>query len=173
MKVLSKASLAILWGYAAELVLAAAITGLVLAFWDHASIDSFLAKTISDWLTVTGQVLFPAAVAIWITYVNLESSEFGDYLRHEKVEGAYSLAFRLPAIVFFSATIVLVVYRGVTIQPLLYVAVFLLSYSLALVLSLVSNVTAVIRLYRHFKIELECERLKIARSIKARSRSKH
>ena len=133
---------------------------LIWLIWDKPSIDQFFERTISDWLTITSQVLFPAGVAIWITYVNLETTEFGDYLNHTGVEKAYSAAFVLPSAIFFLTSVVLVAYKGSKIAILSYASVFLLAYSLAMAFSLISNTAAVIRLYRRFKIELERERRK-------------
>lgn len=161
-KILSKQSLAVLWGYAVELVLAVCVSVLIWLVWDKPIVDGFFEQTISDWLTITGQVLFPAGVAIWITYVNLESSEFGDYLRHVGIEKAYSAAFVLPSVIFFLTSIVLITYKGTKTVTLSYASVFLLAYSLAMVFSLISNIAAVIRLYRQFKIELEREKRKEA-----------
>lgn len=157
-KILSRSSLTVFWGYAVELALAVGISVFVWLLWDMPIIGGFFEQTVSDWLTVTGQVLFPAGVAIWITYVNLESSEFGDYLRHAGVEKAYSAAFVLPSTIFFLTTVVLIAYKGSKAAPLLYASVFLLSYALAMVFSLVSNITAVVRLYRQFQIALEREK---------------
>jgi hypothetical protein len=159
-KILSKASLTVLWGYAVELILAICLSVLIWLIWDKPTIDHFFELTISDWLTVTSQVLFPAGVAIWITYVNLETTEFGDYLNHAGVEKAYSAAFVLPSAVFFLTSTVMIAYKGSSIAMLSYASVFLLTYSLAMVFSLISNTAAVIRLYRRFKIEIERERRK-------------
>ncbi len=154
-KTLSKQSLAVLWGYTVELALAFFVSVLVWLVWDKPIVDRFFEHTSSDWLTITGQVLFPAGVAIWITYVNLQSSEFGDYLRHVGVEKAYSAAFVLPSVVFFLTSIVLITYKGTKSVTLSHASVFLLAYSLAMVFSLISNTAAVIRIYRQFTIELE------------------
>lgn len=71
----------LIWGFAVEVALGALIFLCVLFFTEEAARTKFLRDTATDWLAVSGQVLFPAAVAIWITYVNIESSSFGDYLR--------------------------------------------------------------------------------------------
>lgn len=152
----------VLWGYAVELALAVCVSVWIWLVWGKASVEDFFELTASDWLTITGQVLFPAGVAIWITYVNLEASDFGDYLRHVGVEKAYSAAFILPSMAFFLTSVVLIAYKGSKTGALLYASVFLLAYSLAMVFSLISNTAAVIRLYRQFKIELDREKRKRA-----------
>ena len=123
-------------------------------------------KTASDWLAVTGQVLFPAAVAIWITYVNIESTSFGDYLRYQGAARVFHFVFIYPSLVFFVTTVSLIVVKGTKFQFMTDFAVFLLAYCVAVFLVMVLNVATVMRLYGAFRMELEKDQ---RRSLDARA----
>lgn len=153
----TKALFALVWGWLVELVLSVLLVLAVGWIWNAENVAAFLMATASDWLTVTGQVLFPASVAIWITYVNLASAEFGDYLRFINRERGFSAAFVFPVFVFFLSTISLIFYRGTNAAWLLWWIVFVLAYSTALTISLVGNLTSLVRLYGAFKGELRKE----------------
>ena len=148
----------LIWGFGVELALGALIFLCVLFFTEEAARAKFLRDTATDWLAVSGQVLFPAAVAIWITYVNIESSSFGDYLRYQKASQPFHLAFIYPAVVFFTTTLALIFAKGTAVTNLPAIAVFLLGYSSVVFVSMILNVTAVMRLYGAFRLIVERER---------------
>jgi len=129
-------------------------------FIDEASRATFIRDTAGDWMAVTGQVLLPASVAIWITYVNIESTNFGDYLRYRRATGAFQLSFIYPCFVFFAATVALIFTKGTRLSFLPSISIFLLMYSAAVFTAMVLNVASVMRLYGAFRIEFEKEKSK-------------
>jgi len=146
------------WGSLVELAFGASLgAAFCVLTADQARLD-FMRESASDWLTVTGQVLFPAAIAIWITYVNLESTTFGGYLRYRNVSGAFHFSFVYPAFVFFGTTVMLIFVKGTQVFWIPNAAIFLLGYSAAVFLAMVLNVTTLMRLYGTFRMELELER---------------
>lgn len=147
----------LLWGSLVELTFGVVLFVAVTMFIDEPVRVAFFRETASDWLAVTGQVLFPAAVAIWITYVNIESTSFGDYLRYQGAARAFHLGFIYPSLVFFVTTIFLIVAKGTKFLFMPDLAVFLLAYCVAVFLAMVLNVATVIRLYGAFRMELEKE----------------
>lgn len=147
-----------LWGFAIELAFGIVILASAVIFTDDVMRTKFLRDTATDWLTVTGQVLFPASIAIWITYVNIESSSFGDYLRFKKESQPLHFTFAYPAVVFFVSTLSLIFLKGTSHGIFPNLALFLLSYSSAVFLSMIFNVTSIMRLYGAFRVLVERER---------------
>ena len=147
-----------LWGFAIELAFGIVILACAVIFTDDVVRIKFLRDTATDWLTVTGQVLFPASVAIWITYVNVESSRFGDYLRYRKASQPLHFTFAYPVVVFFVATLSLIFLKGTTLSIFPNLALFLLGYSGAVFLSMIFNVTSIMRLYGTFRGLVEREK---------------
>lgn len=147
-----------LWGFAIELAFGVVILACAVIFTEDSVRTKFLRDTATDWLTVTGQVLFPASVAIWITYVNIESSSFGDYLRYRKANQPLHFTFAYPAVVFFVATLSLIFLKGTSHNVFPDLALFLLGYSGAVFLSMIFNVTSIMRLYGAFRTLVEREK---------------
>lgn len=147
----------VIWGALVEVALGVVLFVLALILVDEPQRISFLRETVSDLLSVTGQVLFPAAVAIWITYVNIESTNFGDYLRFQRAARVFHLGFIYPCLVFFATTVSLIVVKGTKFSLLTDLVVFLLAYCIAVFLTMVLNVATVMRLYGAFRAELEKE----------------
>lgn len=148
----------LLWGTFIEITFGVVLFIVICLITDDALRSSFLRDTASDWISVTGQVLFPAAVAIWITYVNIESSQFGDYLRYVKAAGPLHFGFAYPSLVFLATTIALIFTKGTKLAFMPNVAVFLLLYSTAVFFVMVLNVASLLRLYGGFRAELARER---------------
>lgn len=147
----------VIWGALVEVVFGIVLSTIAFLFIDEAQRISFLKEAVSDLLAVTGQVLFPAAVAIWITYVNIESTNFGDYLRFKRAAQVFHLGFVYPCLVFFATTVSLIVFKGTKFTIFADVIVFLLAYCVAVFLTMVLNVATVMRLYGAFRVELENE----------------
>lgn len=152
----------LLWGAVAEFVFGVVIFIAVHILTDESTRDIFIRASASDWLAVTGQVLFPAAVAIWITYVNIESSQFGDYLRYRQAAGAFHFVFAYPGLVFFGATISLIFAKSTELAFMPGIAIFLLAYSVAVFLVMILNIATVMRLYGVFRVELLREGHRVA-----------
>lgn len=147
----------LLWGALIELAFGVAIFVATNLLADEPVRTAFVRNTASDWLAVTGQVLFPAAVAVWITYVNIESSSFGDYLRYRFAAGAFHFSFAYPGFVFFAATVSLIFTKGTELTWMPALSVFLLAYSMAVFVAMVLNVATVMRLYGAFRAEMAKE----------------
>ena len=147
----------VIWGALVEIVFGAALSTIAFLFVDEPQRISFLKETVSDFISVTGQVLFPAAVAIWITYVNIESTSFGDYLRFKRAAKIFHVGFIYPCLVFFATTISLIVFKGTKFMMFADLVVFLLAYCIAVFLTMVLNVATVMRLFGAFRVELEKE----------------
>ena len=147
----------VIWGALVEIVFGAALSTIAFLFVDEPQRISFLKETVSDFISVTGQVLFPAAVAIWITYVNIESTSFGDYLRFKRAAKIFHVGFIYPCLVFFATTISLIVFKGTKFMMFADLVVFLLAYCIAVFLTMVLNVATLMRLFGAFRVELEKE----------------
>lgn len=147
----------VIWGALVEIVFGVVLSTIAFLFVDEPQRISFLKETASDLLSVAGQVLFPAAVAIWITYVNIESTRFGDYLRFKRAAQVFHLGFIYPCLVFFTTTVSLIVLKGTKFMLFTDLVVFLLAYCIAVFLTMILNVSTVMRLYGAFRVELEKE----------------
>ena len=147
----------VIWGALVEVAFGAVLFILALTFVDEPQRISFLRETVSDLLAVSGQVLFPASVAIWITYVNIESTNFGDYLRFQGAARVFHFGFVYPCLVFFTTTVSLIVVKGTKFLVFTDLVFFLLAYCIAVFLTMVLNVATVMRLYGAFRVELERE----------------
>ena len=147
-------------GVFVELLFGAILFFIVRMFTDEAPRVVFIRDTASDWIAVTGQVLLPASVAIWITYVNIESTNFGDYLRYRRAAGAFQFSFTYPCLVFFIATCSLIFTKGTKVSVMPDVSIFLMAYSVAVFFVMILNVGSVMRLYGAFRIEMEKEKLR-------------
>lgn len=145
----------VIWGALVEIVFGILLSTIIFLFVDEPQRISFLKETVGDLLSVTGQVLFPAAVAIWITYVNIESASFGDYLRFKRAAQVFHLGFIYPCVVFFATTVSLIIFKGTKFTMFADLVVFLLAYCIAVFLTMVLNVATVMRLYGAFRVELE------------------
>ena len=147
----------VIWGAFVEIVFGMILATIAFLFIDEPQRISFLKETVSDFLSVSGQVLFPAAVAIWITYVNIESTSFGDYLRFKRAAQVFHIRFIYPCLVFFATTVSLIVFKGTKFTMFADLVVFLLAYCIAVFITMVLNVATVMRLYGAFRVELENE----------------
>ncbi len=128
-----------MWGGLIELAFGLAIFVATSLLAEEQVRTAFIRSTATDWLAVTGQVLFPAAVAVWITYVNIESSSFGDYLRFRNAAGAFHFGFAYPAFIFFAATVSLIFTKGTVLAWMPSLSVFLLAYSTAVFVTMVGR----------------------------------
>ena len=147
----------VIWGAFVEVVFGTVLATIVFLFVDEPQRISFLKETVSDLLSVSGQVLFPAAVAIWITYVNIESTSFGGYLRFKGAAHVFHLVFIYPCLVFFATTLTLIISKGTKFTIFTDLVIFLLAYCIAVFFTMVLNVATVMRLYGAFRVELENE----------------
>lgn len=139
-------NLKIAWGYLSELVLSGAMFGLLWLVFGGESIRAFTTATANEWNDLTG-MLFSAALAIWITFVNIRAMPFGDYLHRIGAEKQITVAFICAMAVFFCATITLTVCAAVKRPEPAYAAMFLLIYSLINTYTMIRNSTLLIKLY--------------------------
>ena len=146
-----------LWGAIVELIFGAVLFVALTMFIAEPIRVAFLRETATDLLAVTGQVLFPSAVAVWITYVNIESTSFGDYLRFQGAARAFHLGFIYPSLTFFATTVALIVIKGTKFLVMTDLVIFLLAYCVVVFFVMVLNVATVMRLYGAFRVELERE----------------
>lgn len=151
MKIAIKEAGLIAWGYVAELILTLIIFYIFYLIFPESEINKFLNNIVSDLIGLVGPVLLPAGIAIWLTYANLESSRFGDYLRRIGKNNIFTLTFAYPIFVFLTTVVCLIFLKGSSYSPLYMISAFLTLYSFINVFTLVTNLTVVIRLYGDFK----------------------
>lgn len=142
----SKLNLKIAWGYLSELVLSGVMFGLLWLVFGGETLRAFTAATANEWNDLTG-MLFSAALAIWITFVNIRAMPFGEYLHKIGAEKQITVAFICAMAVFFCATITLTVCAAVKRPEPAYAALFLLIYSLINTYTMIQNSTLLIKLY--------------------------
>lgn len=146
-----------LWTYIGEFLLSILIVvGFSICFGIH-NIVTFIGKTNDEWFSLAGQVLFPASVAIWVTYTNIAQSKFGDYLTYCKQEKYFHLAFIAPMCVQLITTIVIILNKGIINDYLKLIAGVLICYSLINLLTMIRNVTIFVKLYRKFLAEVDSQ----------------
>ena len=121
---------------------------------EQPSLMSFMAKTAGDWITIASQVFFPASIAIWITFVNLEATKFGEYLRHFENDVTFRLSFISPVLLFAATCFVLVLYKGTESSVLANLALFAVVYSGVALFILVRNVTEFMRIYGEYRKQM-------------------
>ena len=154
------ASWVILWGYAVEIIGTGAVYGFTLLCIGVAPLTYFIYDTADEWNDLTG-ILFSAALAFWLTFINIRGSLFGDYLARTRGDAVYSRAFLTAMIVFFLATVALVVCKGIKHDAASHIAFILLIYSGINLVSMVKNATDLVGLYSAFKKGVEVERLRL------------
>lgn len=140
----------IIWGYLAELVFVAVLYIVARVVWESSEIAVFLKDTAGEWAALTGTV-FAASFAIWLTFVNIRASEFGDYLDSKDAIGVYSTAFVTAIVVQLGATVSLIIVRGTASEAVAHVSLCLLFYAGVNLLTLIRNATGLVGLYGAFK----------------------
>jgi hypothetical protein len=154
-----KATWTILWGYAVEIIGTGAVYGLALACVGGTQLTKFVQDTADEWNDLTG-VLFSAALAIWLTFINIRGSLFGDYLARMRGDAVYSRAFLTAMLSFFLATVMLIACKGTKLDAPSHAAFALLVYSGINLASMVGNATDMVKLYSAFNRAVEMERTK-------------
>jgi hypothetical protein len=137
-----------------ELLFSSLLFAATLLVVEQSSLLSFVAKTAGDWITIASQVFFPASIAIWITFVNLEATKFGEYLRHFGNDVTFRLSFIFPVVLFALTCFVLVLYRGIESSILANLAIFAVVYSGVALFILVRNVTEFMRIYGEYRKQM-------------------
>jgi hypothetical protein len=95
-----KSNIISFWGYAIEILGAATAYGLALSCIGAKPLTKFMQDTVEEWDDLTG-ILFSAALAIWLTFVNIRGGVFGDYLASKRVDIIYSRAFMTAMGIYF------------------------------------------------------------------------
>ena len=149
-----KESWTVLWGYAIEVFGAATLHVLALLLAGVSGLTRFIQDTADEWNDLTG-ILFSAALAIWLTFINLRGSIFGDYLAKQRGDSVYSRAFLTALISFFLATVSLILCKGVSNHFASHIAFFLIIYSGINLVSMVKNATDLVKLYSAFNRSVE------------------
>ncbi|WP_169978124.1 hypothetical protein [Tautonia rosea] len=144
-----KVDLRLIWGYISELVLASMAYGMLRILFAGEDLIAFTVSTASEWNDLTG-ILFSAALAIWITFVNIRAMPFGEYLHRVGAEKQITAAFVCAMAVFFCATVTLTACTAISRPEPAHAALFLLIYSLVNAYTLVRNSTLLIKLYGKF-----------------------
>jgi hypothetical protein len=144
---------AIGWGYLIELVLAGLFYVMIWWLWGFAAIQTFLDKTATEWATLTG-ALFTASLAIWLTFVNIRATDFGDYLDSKRAVAVYSAAFITAMVVYLAGTICLIAVKGSSNIAVGRIGLGLMLYGGINLVTLVRNATGLVRLYGIFRREL-------------------
>ncbi len=155
-------------GYAIEFIGTAAAYGLIRVVWNGKQVTDFVHATCDEWNDLTG-ILFSAALAVWLTFINIRGSLFGDYLAREQGDAVFSRAFLTAMIGFFLATASMIVTRGIKSDYMAHAAMLLLIYSGFNLVSMMSNATDLIKLYSEFKRVLEIEKAKLDRQAAGQS----
>jgi len=124
---------------------------LVLVLWLGCGVVAeFVHVTAASWANLTG-VLFAASLTVWIVFVNMAATEFGDYLRLQNDYRAYYVAFVFPMFVLFGATCLLIISVAQVPVAVSNVAMGLLIYAVINVVTLVKNATGIVDLQATFK----------------------
>ncbi len=156
---MKKALLKTFWiAMAGELLFSALLFAAILLVFEQPSLLGFMVKTAGDWITIASQVFFPASIAIWITFVNLEATKFGEYLRHFGNDLTFRLSFIFPVLLFALTCFILVLYKGIESPILANLAIFAIVYSGVALFILVRNVTEFMRIYGEFREQMRSRR---------------
>lgn len=155
-----KVDWAIVWGYAIEIIGAGAVYGFTLLCAGFQPLSKFMQDTADEWNDLTG-ILFSAALAIWLTFINIRGSLFGDYLARKGGDAVYSRAFLTAMIAYFMSTVALITCKGIKYEAVSHIAFSLLIYSGINLVSMVKNATDLVRLYSAFNRGLEIERIRL------------
>lgn len=153
----------ILWGYAVEVVAASIVHAIAIIAFGIPTITTFVHETCDEWNDLSG-ILFSAALAVWLTFINIRGSLFGDYLAKKRGDDVYSRAFLTSMIVFFLTTVSMIFVRSIKANIVAHAALWLLVYSFLNLYSMIKNSTDIIKLYSAFKRGLEIERLRFEES---------
>lgn len=137
-----------------EPLLAVLLTYLICTTFQSSVLSEFFKATVGDLLTILSQVMFPASVAVWISYVNIISGKFGDYIRHRGELEAFNWLFLVPIVVFAITSIALVFLRYSPGGFVATASLFLIVLSTLNLVTLVLNLTTIVRLYGAFRDEL-------------------
>lgn len=136
----------IAWGYVSELVLSGLAYGLLRILFAEEDLRAFTVSTANEWNDLTG-ILFSAALAIWITFVNIRAMPFGEYLYRIGAETQITIAFICAMAVFFCATAALTTCTAINRPEPANIALFLLIYSFFNAYTLIKNSTLLVRLF--------------------------
>ena len=146
--------LSVIWAYAKEPLLVGLVMGILLAIAGSPPIEDFVEKTGSQWANFTG-LLFAASVAVWISYVNITASAFGEYLRTKGALLVYSNAFASALVIFFVSTAILIISTAFKSSIIADAAMFMLIYSTVNLMTMVRNGSGLVRMYALYKAKEE------------------
>lgn len=150
----------IAWGYVIEIIGSAVVYGCTVLCFGVQRVTNFIQDTADEWNDLTG-ILFSASLAIWLTFINIRGSLFGDYLARKRGDMVYSRAFLTAMIACFVATVLLIACKGMSNAMITHLAFALLICSAINLVSMIKNATDLVRLYSAFKRELETEKMRL------------
>lgn len=145
--------LSITWAYVVEFILCVLVFVGIALVWDRTAVTRFIHDTAASWVELT-VTLFAASLAVWLTFVNIRATEFGDYLDQRESVGVYSTALIASMIVHFTSTVLMILNVGIQNAVVAGAGLFFLIYGVVNLLTLVRNSTGLIRLYSTFRREL-------------------
>ena len=147
---MKKEKLLVLLAYFSEILLSVLMTFAMFHFLSENVIGDIIGKGASEWANLLG-VLFGASVAIWLTFVNLSSTEFGKFLHYKKVYSIFNWGFIFTSITYFIGMICFILTKGLTnSKPLTEITVFVLIYGFINLYTLIKNTSDLIKIYHEF-----------------------
>lgn len=146
--------IAVAKGYGLELLKAAACAGLLAFAFGPGAVAGYMVKTADEWNDVTG-LLFSVSIAIWLAYINIKSSSFGDYLVRRGDARVYDYAFTFPMPVLAATTVALISCRAATSSVIPLSAFALLVYSGFNTWNLVRNAAGFVALNSRYRALLD------------------
>ncbi len=142
-------------GILIEHVLALIILFGLFYFHDANELTYFISK-ISDKLVYLISIMLTTSVGFFWTYFTQSTTEFGKYLHYRKVDNAYIIAFVIIIMTNFILLILSIVVNVFNKNSLLLIVFFyLLIYGLINFVTLISNVSGLIRLRNKFQTEFD------------------
>ena len=133
-------------GYINIIVLTILLIVILHMIWSGKNIIDFINNTATEWASLAG-IIFTVSIAMWLTYVNVSATEFGDYLRLKKAAEHYSNALLFQIIVHFTTTVMLIIALGVSNSLIATISMYLLMFSLVNIITMMNNARDLMKLY--------------------------
>ena len=150
-----------IWLYFVEVLVAAVICIAIWRWVGDDAVHGFIRTTATQWI-ILHSVLFSAALAIWLTYVNFRRTEFGDYLHFRNgLDITYNRVFSTPIAIYLVTLLNLILVVGIDRKWATRLALFSITVSLVNVLSMIANASNLIRDYGAFSDGIKAERARM------------
>ncbi len=135
------------WEYSVELLLAALLSFLAFLLFGREALHKNLCSLRGD-LIVGFEVLLATGVTVWIGFLAMLATGFGRWLRRKKEAYAYAVALAAPALIYFSALMVLVFTICSEGRYWVVLNVFILIYGLINFITMIRNINGLVRLWQ-------------------------